>query len=293
MARPDPLPSGMDATATIDETGYVTVSGITGPVPWWSFTKTVLATAALRLVEDGLLCLDQPLDGERFTLRQLLRHEAGLPDYGSLPKYHSDVAAGKTLWPIDRLLTALDVDRLRFEPGTGWAYSNIGYLKVTQLIERMSRMTLQVALERLVFEPSRLTTARVATALSDLDNVQMGGAGNYHPGWVYHGLVVGTVADAAVFLRALTTGDLLKPGTLAEMLEGRPLPEHRDIHPDPAYGLGLMLWANNPLDHPLGHIGEGPGSRIAVLTQGRKVAAVWTALPSQLNAEAHAVSLLS
>lgn len=78
----------------------------------------MLATAALRLVEDSLLTLDGSLDCGRFNLRQLLRHEAGLPDYGSVSRYHSDVAAGKTPWPIGRLLTALDVDRLRSEPGT-------------------------------------------------------------------------------------------------------------------------------------------------------------------------------
>ena len=282
----------MHATASIDETGRLTVCGITDPVPWWSFTKTVLATASLRLVEDGLLSLDRSLHGRPFNLRQLLRHEAGLPDYGSMSKYHSDVAAGKTPWPVERLLAALDVDRLRFKPGTGWAYSNIGYLRVAQLIERITGLTLDRALENLVFEPCKLKTARLATTPSDLGGVQMGGARNYHPGWVFHGLVVGTVADAASLLRGLITGDLLQADTLAEMLDGRPLSGYRDVHPDPAYGLGIMLWANNPSDHPLGHVGEGLGSRIAVLAQGRKAASVWTASPSDLDTEAHAVSLL-
>ena len=120
----------------------------------------------------------------------------------------------------------------------------------------------------------------------------MGNVGNYDPGWVYHGLIVGTVADAARLLDAVVTGGLLDPDTLAEMLRGRPLPEHRAVHPDPAYGLGIMLRADNPLDYPLGHRGEGPGSRIAVLAKGRKVASVWTSLP-ELDAEAHAISLLS
>jgi CubicO group peptidase (beta-lactamase class C family) len=237
------VPCSMEATAIIDEIADLTHSGNTDPVPWWSFTKTALATAVLRLVESGLLDLDGPVGGERFNLRQLLRHEAGLPDYGSVPKYHGDVAAGKVPWPTERLLAAVDADRLRYESGTGWAYSNIGYLKVAQLIERTSGLTLSVALERLVFEPSKLTTARLATAPADVANVQMGAARHYHPAWVYHGLVVGTVADAARLLRAPMTGGLLKPDTLGAMLEGRSLPEHRSVtHPDPAYGLGLMLW---------------------------------------------------
>jgi CubicO group peptidase (beta-lactamase class C family) len=40
-------------------------------VPWWSFTKLVVATAALKLVELELLDLDKPLPGRAFTLRQL------------------------------------------------------------------------------------------------------------------------------------------------------------------------------------------------------------------------------
>ena len=51
-------------------------------VPWWSFTKTVIAAAALVLVRDGKLLLDTPVTGKPFTLRQLLQHQSGLPDYG-------------------------------------------------------------------------------------------------------------------------------------------------------------------------------------------------------------------
>jgi CubicO group peptidase (beta-lactamase class C family) len=286
----------MESSVLIDETGGATLSGTADPVPWWSFTKTVLAIACLRLVESGLLVLDEPMAGERFNLRQLLRHEDGLPDYGLVSRYHEDVAAGEPPWPVDRLLAVLDADRPRYEPGTDWAYSNsnVGYLKVGRLIEHASGLTLAAALRRLVFAPAGLKTARLAATPADLASVRMGSASDYHPGWVYHGLVTGTVADAARLLWALTTGGLLRPETLAAMVEGRPLPQFRGAnHPDPAYGLGLMLWANNPLDHPLGHSGEGPGSRIAVYARGRKAAAVWTAPPSDRNAEVEVFGLLS
>ena len=48
-------------------------------VPWWSFTKTILAAAALRLVELGQLSLEEPLQGQSCCLRQLLQHRAGKP----------------------------------------------------------------------------------------------------------------------------------------------------------------------------------------------------------------------
>jgi CubicO group peptidase (beta-lactamase class C family) len=41
-------------------------------VPWWSYTKTVLAAAAFVLVSQNRVALDEPLTGGRFTLRQLL-----------------------------------------------------------------------------------------------------------------------------------------------------------------------------------------------------------------------------
>jgi CubicO group peptidase (beta-lactamase class C family) len=287
------LQGTMNATAIIDADGTVTRSGLTDCVPWWSFTKTALSIATLRLAEQGALELDEKLPGELFSVRQLLRHEAGLPDYGAIARYHSDVAVGKRPWPVDRLLVAADVGRLRYEPGDGWAYSNIGYLKVAQLIESISGKDLGTALSLLVFTPAGLESARLATQPEDLADVQMGSVDGYHPGWVYHGLIVGTVADAARLLWLLAYGELLAPATLAAMKERKPLPDYRsDVHSDPAYGLGLMLTAENPDAHPLGHGGEGPGSKIAVYARDHRAAAVWTALPSKTDPETQVYEIL-
>ena len=284
----------MLATATIKAGNALTTGGTGAPVPWWSFTKTVLAVAALRLADHGKLDLDAPVDERRFTLRQLLRHEAGLPDYGSISRYHEDVAAGRTPWPVSRMLAAVQADRLRFEPGTGWTYSNIGYLMVAQVIEASSGVPLAAALPSLVFDPVGLQTAQLAVSADDLGGVEMGGAADYNPGWVYHGLVTGTVGDAARLLHSLMTGKLLRPSTLSAMLKGHPLPQHRsEAHPDPAYGLGVMLSATDPHLHPIGHTGEGPGSRIAVYALDDQVAAIWTALPADDDAETMVQRLLS
>ena len=284
----------MEAVAIIDASGAVTTSGTNEKVPWWSFTKTALSIAALRLVERDALSLDAKLPGKPFSLRQLLRHEAGLPDYGGIARYHTDVAAGKVPWPVDRLLAAADADRLRYAPGTGWAYSNIGYLKVAQLIERVTGLELAAALAEIVLGPAGLASARLAKEPGDLADVQMGSATGYHPGWVYHGLIVGTAADASRLLWLLANGSLLKPTTLAVMVQGHALPDHRStVHPDPAYGLGLMLSAEKSEDHPIGHSGEGPGSRIAVYAKNHKVAAVWKLLPSQVEAETCAFEMLA
>lgn len=281
------------ASATVGSDGMLALTGSTERVPWWSFTKTVLSIATLRLVEDGMVDLDEALQGQAFTARQLLRHEAGLPDYGGLPAYRRDVAAGRRPWPLDRLLAAVDADRLRYPPGAGWAYSNIGYLRIAELIERRTRLDLREALASLVFGPAGLHSTRLALEPADLADVQMGIAGAYHPGWVYHGLIVGTVADAARLMWSLISGRLLGNATFSSMIEPRPLPDYRsDRHPDPAYGIGLMLNATDPQLHPIGHSGEGPGSRISVYALEHKASAVWAAETSGIDADAEAFAML-
>lgn len=280
----------MEARALITVDGTETLSGHAGPAPWWSFTKTVLAIAAVRLAEAGRLSLHAPLAGRPYTLAQLLKHEAGLPDYGGLAAYHADVAAGVAPWPAERLLAEAEADRLRYPPGEGWAYSNIGYREVGLLIAEAAGLPLGEALRELVFVPAGLSGPRLALTREDLAGVAMGGAPDYHPGWVYHGLVVGTVLDAARLLKALADGHLVRFETL---LERRALPEHRSVlHPDPAYGLGLMLSAEDPLSRPLGHTGGGPGSSFAAYMQSGQVVAVWADEASGLDATTEAFAAL-
>lgn len=241
-------------------------NGAAASVPWWSFTKTVLAATALTLVRDGLIGLDDVLDDGPFTLRQLLRHQAGLADYSELADYHTSVANGLQPWPAAQMLQRLEADRLRYAPGTGWGYSNVGYLYVGQLIERLTGLPLQQALTQRVFEPLTCGPARLATLPADLYGVQMGSAAGYHPGWVYHGLLVGTPHQAALLLHRVFTGQLLPPELLAEMqtthVIGGPIPGRPWLAA--AYGLGLM---HGPTADGLvvsGHTGAGPGSVIAV-----------------------------
>jgi CubicO group peptidase (beta-lactamase class C family) len=104
-------------------------------VPWWSFTKTALAVAALQLVGRGHFRLDERINSRPFTLRQLLQHCAGVPNYGGLASYHEAVRRGEKPWEIGQLLDRVAADSLDFDPGHGWRYSNVGYLFVRQLIE--------------------------------------------------------------------------------------------------------------------------------------------------------------
>ena len=170
----------------VAEAGVITAERDAGVVmPWWSFTKSVIAAAALTLVRDGKLDLDAPMGSKPFNLRQLLQHRAGVGEYGALTEYHRAVADRIEPWPVAELLSRVDADRLRFEPGTGWLYSNVGYLLVRRHLEETVGATLNSVLRERVLEPLGIKETFLAETPADLVGVMMCGAVGYHPGWVY------------------------------------------------------------------------------------------------------------
>ena len=265
------------------------------PVPWWSFGKTIIAATALRLAELGRLNLDD--DGSGYSLRQVLRHEAGLKDYGALPAYHQAVAAGETPWPAGDLRRRASANTHAFPPGQGWAYSNIGYLEARQRIEAAHPGTLEAAARRLIFEPLGVT-ARLAVAKDDLNGVEMGSARGYHPNWVYHGLFVGSLTEAARLLAGLLgPNSPLQAPSLAAMRQSHALPQFAGpVWKTPSYGLGLMRSATEGGFVAEGHTGGGPGSALAVYgreDQPGRVAAVFALEGAGIEVEAEAARLLA
>jgi len=99
----------------------------------YSISKSFTALVILRLTGAGKVQLDAPLSrwlpdvphAERITIRQCLHHTSGLPDYGPLPEYHAAVREGAPPWTYEEFLLRVHAEQLLFEPGCGWAYSNI------------------------------------------------------------------------------------------------------------------------------------------------------------------------
>jgi len=234
-------------------------SGDAPDVPWWSFTKTMLAAAALALVRDGNLSLDETLPGRPYTLRQLLQHRAGLTEYGRLRAYHEAVERNDDAWSADEMLARTEADRLIYEPGKGWQYSNIGYFHVRRLIEQATESPLGVAVNTLVFKLLGIDGARLVTERKDFSP-------QYDPKWVYHGLLVGPLDQAALLLHRLLTGDLLPRDLLSAMRDRYPVGDPIAGRPwkTPAYGLGLMIGETTGGELIAGHTGGGPGSVVAV-----------------------------
>jgi len=195
-------------------------------------------------------------------LRQLLQHTAGVPEYGALAAYHEAVSRRDAPWSVEELLRRVVADRLLFVPGRGWTYSNVGYLYVRRLIENEMGKRFDTALRRLVFEPLGVPEVTLAREPADLDGTAWGNQSRYHPGWVYHGLAVGTPAEAALFVDRLIAGQLLPAELLRAMLEVHPVGGPIVGRPwqSPGYGLGIMVDAASPRGRCMGHTGGGPGS---------------------------------
>src|SRR5262245_57717922 len=98
----------MMAQVVVQGTAVVAETGARTKIPWWSFTKTVIAAAALALVAGGRLSLDDGRRSRGYSLRHLLQHRAGLGDYGELADYHRAVERRETPWPVAELLARTD-----------------------------------------------------------------------------------------------------------------------------------------------------------------------------------------
>jgi CubicO group peptidase (beta-lactamase class C family) len=129
-------------------------------VPTGSVTKLCTAAAVALLAEDGDMDLDEPaaesLPELRFlpevTVRHLLSHTSGLPTGPD-----SDTAAGLS---ASRYLAAVCSPRdILFAPGTGFSYSNAGYIAAGRLIEEVTGMTWREAIQALLLEPLGIAPA--------------------------------------------------------------------------------------------------------------------------------------
>jgi len=226
--------------------------------PWWSITKTVLAAAVLRLADSGRLSLDNFYGDRPYTIRQLLQHTAGLNTYGG-PPYRAAVTAGDPAWPVADLLARVKADRLIFSPGEGWAYSNVGYLFVRQLIEETADMEIDESLRVLVFEPMGIQRTRIARTPDDMAQTHWGNPNGYDPSWVYHGLLIGPPSDAVDFLRRLLSGPFLSEDAASAMISIHALGDHIAGRPwkKTGYGLGLMIGEMEKAGFAYGHSGVG------------------------------------
>ena len=132
-----------------------------------SISKQFLAAAVMMLVEEGQLGLDDPVHPHLpdlpsawlgVTVRQLLTHTSGIPDYEEIATY--DVYQHR-LTP-DEVVEIAHSRPVDFAPGTGFRYSNTGYFLLSRLVERIEGTPLGDVLEARIFGPLGMTQTRMA-----------------------------------------------------------------------------------------------------------------------------------
>ena len=222
--------------------------------------KQLIAICVLKLCERGVIDLDGRLEGELYTLRQLLGHTAGLADYGAISEYHEAVAANEEPWSRQKLLDLVLARGPLFAPGEAWSYSNVGYMLAREYIEAASGLSFVDLVHEMISHPLGLTTLELATSREQFSRLQCSAAGQYHPGWVYHGCLTGNVRDAARLQHGLLSGQLLGAEMLQEMLVRYPLGGAIEGRPwtGCGYGLGLMSGTMDEVGRAIGHSGGGP-----------------------------------
>lgn len=228
--------------------------------PYWSFTKTVIAICVLKRAQTGAVDLDAPLPGQTHSLRHLLRHESGLPDYGMVPEYSRAVQSREPVWSRQQMLDHAMAKGRLFAPGQGWSYSNIGYMFLREWLEQQSGQSLGDLIAAEISGPLGLVSVGFGHGPSDFAVLHWPEAASYDPRWVYHGCLTGSAKDAAQLLHHLFAGDLLGEKAMADLqqvrhlggaLPGRPWIEH-------GYGLGLMSGRADGVGRVVGHSGGGP-----------------------------------
>jgi len=133
-----------------------------------SFTKQFTATCIMLLVRDGKLRYDNHLTdifpefssyGKDITIRNLLNHNSGLPDYEDL------LIAQYRDTPPDKIPQILDAGVLKlleqqtagkFQAGSKWEYSNSGYAVLAMIVEKVSGKPFGRFIQERIFTPLKM-----------------------------------------------------------------------------------------------------------------------------------------
>jgi D-alanyl-D-alanine carboxypeptidase len=254
-------------SAGVSELGGSAAPPIDGHFRIGSVTKTFTAALMLQLVAEDRIGLDTPVAGHlpefeldpRITVRMLLQHTSGLFSFtGEIYPDGTQVAGGvaglgkewldnrdRTYRPEELVRMALSKPA-RFEPGTGWSYSNTNYVLARLLIEQVTGRPYGEEMRRRILDPLGLIGTVVPEDSPELpephahgyypyedgDGWHVADTTRFNPSWISAaGDMISTTQDLHTFFSALMGGRLLPAPLLAEMCT-----------PDPTMGYGLGVF---------------------------------------------------
>ncbi len=249
-----------------------------------SVSKQFTATAIMMLKEKGKLSLDDNIGKYipelafygNVTVRNLLNHTGGLPDYMGLMDSlfdHSKIATNKDII----VLFAKHHPAVEFAPGTKYEYSNTGYALLASIIEKVSGISYAQYLATNIFKPLGMTNSFVYTRRlaprkinsyafgyifskeqkkyilpdADEDNKMV----IFLDGIVGDGTVNSTAPDLLKWDRALYTDKLISKADVQEMYTPATLSNMQRTQ----YGMGWMTDSTKNCGRFVDHSGGWPG----------------------------------
>lgn len=253
-----------------------------------SVTKQFTAAAVMLLVRDGKLRYEDSLTavfpdfpeyGRAVTIRHLLNHTSGLPDYEDfMPPVDPSLPVEKVQISDAGVLDLLKQQKTgKFEPGTRWAYSNSGYVLLGLIVEKASGHPFAEFLRDRVFVPLRMTNTLAYERGKNEVPDRAYGHSNSGGRWIEtdqsptsatlgDGGVYSSLSDLAKWDEALRRHALLGEKEMGPALTPVRVPEGGPAGPDGApadYGFGWFLnpWKGHAR---MWHYGETAGFRTAI-----------------------------
>lgn len=211
-----------------------------------SVSKVFTSTAILQLRDKGKLKLDDPFikyfsdfPYPDITIRNLLSHTSGLPDYNlyedQINKNPNKIFTNKDILPSLKLWNK----PLSFKPGEKWEYSNTNFCLLALLVEKLSDLKFEKYLQKFIFNPAKMYDTYFQTdILHSTDKTRSNNyeypflySSNYEnvdslkeyrwrlynaSGFVGQGNIITTTGDMFKFDNSLYTCKILKLTTLTE-----------------------------------------------------------------------------
>ena len=221
-----------------------------------SITKQFTAAGIMKLVESGKIALDDPLakylpdfdtGGRTVTIRQLLHHTSGIPNYTAQPGF---IGKDERLDPTTKDLLALVAGKpFSFEPGTSWSYSNTNYILLAAIIETLSGQPYGAFMQAQFFKPLALSHTRADSEAAIIPHRASGYGIRFDTGERRNAAIISTGNSGGAGVIASTAGDLVRwqialingraltPASFQQMISA---PAKTGI-PDTSYGFGLIV----------------------------------------------------
>ncbi len=251
-----------------------------------SVSKQFTAMIVMMCKEKKMLSFDDPVEKyleipyKGITIRQLLTHTSGLPDYQDIMDKHWDKSkvAGNT--DILEYLNRYSPPMI-FEPGEKYEYSNTGYVLLASIAEKVIGKDFVELAEEWIFKPIGMKDTGIRTLVEKaaVPNFAAGhlkdSLGNYVNANKFHssdytvwlgnrkgpGRVSSTVADLLKWDQALYTQKLVKKETLEEAFSPTKLNDGTRSY----YGFGWEVEPKSPFGKMVMHTGDNPGYQTIIV----------------------------